>query len=755
MKKDYLYYLIIIILPIFLFINLIDIDKIINDNRGDLTQFTYPNFYFTTQSIYKGNINLWNPYNFLGEPFIGNIQTAMFYPFNILFFNIFPLNFAISFSIIFHIILAGIFMYILCKNLGLNQKASLFSSIIFMFNVHIINMTGHFMILCALTYIPIIFYFFKKALENLSIKFSFIAGFFLGISWLFGAPQISFYTSFLLGLYFIFYILNNKINFKNILNLSKFIAIPLFFSIFVAAIQLFPFIEFSQYSIRNNGVSFDYATVYSMSLPNFLTFFTPNFFGNGQEMFYWLKGSTFTEMSPYLGILSLFLIIFAIIFKRNEKHIKFFIFMLIFSLILSLGKNTPFYYILYLLPFFNSLRVPSRFLIVFVFSASIIAGYGFQFLSQKITKNNKETIKKIMKKSVIIIFIIFLLAGINISFIFYNYFKTLNIDINTSTGVENTKVTYSGKTFSVFEVLKNALIEIILFLLFFILTWFLINKIINKKLSFVYLFLFLIFNLFFYNYNNIKIGELSEIESPNELNFFKDKLGLFRYYDSSDYSNYNIIDGYYSIYGANPINLEYFTNFFSINLDNKRFFNISTNFSEKLTYEKLNLMGVKYIFSPSKINYDYYNLINETENYYIYENNDIMPRSFIYSNESNSKKCNLLNIELNKINNILLNNYCLFDYSNITYYSPSKVIININSNVSGYLVLTDTFYVGWKAYIDGNEQKIEKIFDVFRAVEINENTKEVIFSYEPYSFKLGLAFSLLSLMIFLIILFIY
>ncbi|MBX9694249.1 MAG: YfhO family protein, partial [Cyanobacteria bacterium] len=81
--------------------------------------------------------------------------------------------------------------------------------------------------------------------------------------------------------------------------------------------------------------------------------------------------------------------------------------------------------------------------------------------------------------------------------------------------------------------------------------------------------------------------------------------------------------------------------------------------------------------------------------------------------------------------------------------SPTEVLIETSMTQSGYLVLTDTNYPGWKAYLDGQEVPILKANYLFRAVSIPEGKHEVRFKYQPGSFMLGLAlsaFALLALM---------
>ena len=46
----------------------------------------YPWLDFTVGEIKKGNMPLWNPYNFSGQPHMANYLTAVFYPFTLLYF---------------------------------------------------------------------------------------------------------------------------------------------------------------------------------------------------------------------------------------------------------------------------------------------------------------------------------------------------------------------------------------------------------------------------------------------------------------------------------------------------------------------------------------------------------------------------------------------------------------------------------------------------------------------------------------------
>jgi hypothetical protein len=61
------------------------------------------------------------------------------------------------------------------------------------------------------------------------------------------------------------------------------------------------------------------------------------------------------------------------------------------------------------------------------------------------------------------------------------------------------------------------------------------------------------------------------------------------------------------------------------------------------------------------------------------------------------------------------------------------------------LVLSDTYYPGWKAFVDGKETKIYRADYAFRAIPVSVGTHRVEFVYDPLSFKLGALFTFLGI----------
>jgi uncharacterized membrane protein YfhO len=65
---------------------------------------------------------------------------------------------------------------------------------------------------------------------------------------------------------------------------------------------------------------------------------------------------------------------------------------------------------------------------------------------------------------------------------------------------------------------------------------------------------------------------------------------------------------------------------------------------------------------------------------------------------------------------------------------------------NAFLVLSDTYFPGWKAYVDGKEERIYRANYAFRAIPIRAGAHKVEFTYKPLSFKLGAVITLLGIL---------
>jgi hypothetical protein len=88
----------------------------------------------------------------------------------------------------------------------------------------------------------------------------------------------------------------------------------------------------------------------------------------------------------------------------------------------------------------------------------------------------------------------------------------------------------------------------------------------------------------------------------------------------------------------------------------------------------------------------------------------------------------------------------------IVRYKNHHVTIQASLSSPGVLVLADSFYPGWKVFVDGEEREVLRANYFFRGVFLPPGDHQVVFRYEPASFYYGAVISLLTLVLFPLIL---
>jgi hypothetical protein len=79
-------------------------------------------------------------------------------------------------------------------------------------------------------------------------------------------------------------------------------------------------------------------------------------------------------------------------------------------------------------------------------------------------------------------------------------------------------------------------------------------------------------------------------------------------------------------------------------------------------------------------------------------------------------------------------------------YGAQHVVIQATASTRSLVVLTDDFYPGWAATVDGHPASVQRVDYLLRGVSIGPGRHTIVFSYEPTSWRIGLVISLLSLL---------
>jgi hypothetical protein len=277
---------------------------------------------FLYDEIHKNlSIPYWNPFIFGGIPFWAHFESTIFYPLDALFWVISPEK-AYGYTVFAHLVLAGIFMYLLCRSLGFRPVASFIASSVFTFNGFIMGTLhdGQMFRIQAYTWLPLIIFFLNKALTSrIPYFYSTMAGVVWGLQILSGSPQDALYS---LMAAFLFIVYHLKFRIGDITSSGKiltFVSVLFVIGLGVSAIQIIPASEFVSESVRSEMDAYSLVTVGSYPPQGIVTMAMPNFFGNYTSGNYWVSGIPWTIplYNLYVGVLPIMLIFF-ISYKKAD-----------------------------------------------------------------------------------------------------------------------------------------------------------------------------------------------------------------------------------------------------------------------------------------------------------------------------------------------------------------------------------------------------------------------------------------------------
>jgi hypothetical protein len=443
-KEEFIFYFLFLLLPFIFFYPFIK-DKVIIGCIDSLNTF-FPYYLYLLYSVTNGQLPLWWPYTHLGYPFIEVLQGSVFYIFNYIFIPIFKYDpiLAYNLNLIFHIILLEFIVFHYSLFLLNDKKISFLVAILASFSGSFIgfidfkafNNSMPWVILALFNLHLFIYKLTNEEKDYFKNIFIYSVSFSLVI--LVSHPNIIVYFLFYSFLYILTVLLINKKYFGKVLYLwfiSIIITVPVWIVQFIIFKEYLPFA--SRTIFKSNLYNLG-----SYSLELLITYYLPFIYSKFYIDTFNTEGAASFEVLKYVSVLALpsffyFLHRFIKNFK-DSTFIKKYMFILTLSLssfILSLGKYTIFYYLIYFFPFYSSIRNPVRNLLFFDFCLAISIGF---FLKDFIldSSNNKE--KKHILKELFLYFLISFLIFIFISFIFFKLSglsiyigKILNIKLYT------------------------------------------------------------------------------------------------------------------------------------------------------------------------------------------------------------------------------------------------------------------------------------------------------------------------------------
>jgi len=353
--------------------------------------------HFAVDSVRAGVIPLWNPYSYCGAPFLANLQSAVLYPLSALFLLTGAAR-GFGISAILHLFLGGLFMLGFLRALRLRPLPSLLGAVVFMLNGFTVSWLEYpTLALWTTMWLPLALWLLELAISRRRWSYAIGCGGVIGLDLLGGHLQISTYVLLAVTAY----ALVRGVSQRALLRSLGSLAVALVLGLGLALAQLLPTLELARNSLRSSP---DAEQALATALPwnHLVVYLMPYFFGNPAWHNYWgdlgVLPINFLETSGYVGVLTLFLAAYGLLacpprapddttpptsrgwrtwVARSLPSFPTSFFALVLALALLVALGTPLYYVLYhAVPGFGQFRGLARMLFLAAFALAGLSAVG-------------------------------------------------------------------------------------------------------------------------------------------------------------------------------------------------------------------------------------------------------------------------------------------------------------------------------------------------------------------------------------------
>ena len=376
-----------------------------------LTYFT-PYWAYRMAELRAGQLPLWNPYLFLGVPFLANPQAAVLYPLH------WPLSWlrpeqALIWSALLHVWLAAGFTYTFARrSLRLSRLAAWLAGLIFGLGGFTLARVENINQLNALAWLPALLWLYDETARAASgrsrIRWGAALAVAIALQLLAGHTQTTFINMVGLGLWAAWPVLVGAwrgwrrrrgdagtqgrgepgtidkwpARLRDYL-LPLLAVMP---AILLAAAQLLPTLELNSLGLRTGGLPYRQAVSFSLR-PRLLAQSLLPPYGRGLDAAFGSEG--YAEFVGYVGIAALALaaIGMSLLWRRNAEvnrppwNVQRATLLAASGFLLALGAYNPLYYLLWrVIPGFDLFRAPARWLELFALGVAALAAFGLDAL---------------------------------------------------------------------------------------------------------------------------------------------------------------------------------------------------------------------------------------------------------------------------------------------------------------------------------------------------------------------------------------
>ncbi len=360
--------------------------------RGDALTYFTPYWGYRAEALRAGRLPLWNPYLFLGVPFLANPQAAVLYPLHWPLIWMQPER-ALVWSLVIHTWLAGCFTYALGRRWRISRWGALTAAVLYMLGGHLAGHAGQINQVNVLAWFPLAALLQDRMVfgQAPSMRWQGLAGLavVVALQLLAGHTQATYISCAGLGVLILAGTLwdglSRRCPWRQALGALAMrlglLALALLLAALAAAAQLLPTLELTRLSLRAGGLGYLEAIAFSLHPRWLLLAFLPPYALQPEAA---LGTPIFAEYLAYVSIVGLALASVGLLARAGGRARAQMAALAGGGIALALGGYTPLYLILYkLIPGFNLFRVPPRWLAWYALGVALLAGMGVDHLGRR------------------------------------------------------------------------------------------------------------------------------------------------------------------------------------------------------------------------------------------------------------------------------------------------------------------------------------------------------------------------------------
>ena len=720
---------------------------------GDLVSFLWPMYRFSARSLWAGETPLWNPHLYSGAPYIADNQSGVFYPINLLAFALFgePSYAVMEGLVVFHIWLAGATTFALLRGLSLRRPAALLGGIAFSLSDLFITHIGNLNLNATAAWLPLLLLLTHRALTRegkQATSYAMGAGAVLATAALAGHGQMLLLVGLALAGYILYRLAANVGAILNRADTTrayvfKCLRAALIVAVGIggAALTLLPAREMAEHTGRGH-LPYAEATAYSLPSQALVGLLAPGFYGRSAQGFW---GNWDRVEVGYVGAATVALAVIGITltcaswiaklkvssFKpqvRPTRNLKpsfpvgFFILLTVFGFLLAMGRYTPLYELVYrYVPMFDQVRVPARMIVLADLGLAALAAYGLDRLLHKTSTASTW-------------------SGVGA---FAAGIALLVLGLGQARSVPPDRVAQATTSITVAAVLV-ALSGVLIWLV----QW--------RRWSAWLLAGLLAVDL-------ITLGSTLEIE-PNDptlgfqhqdlVDFLRQDISLYRIEATAGawQPDAALVHGLYDIDGIfNPLGLAPYHAYLAV-AEGER------------GAPLYNLLGAKYVLAPKGQAPGDERLVpvyTDNPQIDVYLNTQALPMALLVHEArvvvSHTEAWNALfedfdptqtvTLEQSQVGNLPETGDWRLEVEGgaieFVKYESNEIVLAVEMPAAGWLVLSEVYYPGWQATVDGKRAEVLRADYTFRAVTLPPGTHVVEMTFAPQTWRIGVVMSAL------------